>query len=280
MSTGKVNIKTGLPRLSRYKLKDPVGALVHDLDVPLGGSAWWTKNRTIDMVANGVSRGRGKNKWWLPGPLYHFVIFANGRVVQIVDLAWKSNNAGKGDGRRLDRLRNGENPLYQGIVSLPLQPQDTANGNPYLIGIGLARMGKLEAPQKMHDALVDTIERCFQHYGWDRSETWRVLGHKEWTHRKVDPRKFDMNALRSYLGARHTGRINAAPAPAAQDRKLAVLDRFLDGWNGAKRIRQAYLGDDGRLLTQDIQRLVGTKPDGLWGPNTRAAVVKWLEENT
>ena len=180
------------PRTSSYRMRSPVGVLVHDTVTPLGGSSWWTRKRVIELVANGVNQGTKKNPHWIPGPLYHYLVRDNGEVIQVCDLRWKTNNAGRGCGSRLKLLQGGRSPF-----TVELGP-DSTNGNPYLWGVALARKGVKPAPPKMLDALHDVVKHLYDRAGWDASETWRVLGHRDWTRRKVDPGRVN---IREFMGA-------------------------------------------------------------------------------
>ena len=277
---GKVNIRTGLPRTSSYQMRKPEGIIVHDTVTPLGGSKWWTRARVVGMVANGVNQGTKSKPKLIPGPLYHFLIRAGGEVVHITDLAWHSNNAGRGDGARLHALQAGKDPL-----AAPLNRASKTNGNPWYWGIALGRNGKKPMPAAMREALVATLAALFDHARWDADQAHRVIGHREWTARKRDPVGVDMDDLRASVASRVLGAPRNAPTPAKitpiktqtpppADYTIEVLVSYLRRFNKDKHVR------GGREDVRIAQRLVGTKPDGLFGKNTRAAVNRWLRYNT
>ncbi|WP_225847926.1 peptidoglycan-binding protein [Streptomyces sp. HPF1205] len=148
----------------------------------------------------------------LPGPLCHGVIAKDGSVHMIGN--GRANHAGLGDGRVLDAVA-AERPLP------PPRANDT-DGNTAFYGFECVNMGDGRDPWPA--AQLDAIERvsaaiCRAH-GWHAPS---VIGHKEWTDLKDDPRGFSMDGMRARIAAR-LGRAPAAgsgnpprpPAPAYQ----------------------------------------------------------------
>ena len=231
-----------LPRTSKYKIKEHLGVLVHDTVTPLDGSKYWTRERVISMCANGVKQPKG----WIPGPLYHTLIFKNGEIVRITDYAWKSNNAGRGYGKRLDMLREGKDPLSIKLGS------DSTNGNPYLIGVALARFGKRPIPSDMFKSLQTAIKGIYKEVGWNSSETWRVMRHADWSKRKVDAEKLDLKQLMKF----------AVPEVTEHE----VLEYIL-----SSKGRNIAPANNYEVVVR-IQKLIGAKVTGQFDDQTRDAL--------
>ena len=286
---GKVKIPSGLPRTSSYRMKKPVGILVHDTVTPLEGkSKWWTRIRVVNMCANGVNQGTKKKPRVIPGPLYHFLVRGSGEIVQLTGYGWKSNNAGSGDGNRLNALLKGESPLEAKLQS------DSRNGNPYLYGVVLGRNGKHTMPDAMRNSLLQVLSTIFVKEDWPSGEVWRVLGHREWTKRKRDPVGVSMDELRAELNSRlqkirkgqqiaaTVKQVRTMPTPATNVYKptakqirqeFNILWWWIRDWNATPALRNKT------QRNKAIQTIVGAKPDGKWGEETDTAVQTWLNGN-
>lgn len=160
----------------------------------------------------------------LPGPLCHVVIPKDGRVFLISN--GRANHAGLGDG---DVLR-----AVQAEKALPAPNENNTDGNDRFYGCEAVNLGNGSDPWP--EAQVDAIARwaaaiCRKH-GWSAKS---VIGHKEWTNQKIDPR----------------------PAPGGADISMPALrariQRLIDG-------KQTATGED------DVPDFVGmscTKPKEL-----------------
>ncbi|MCY0953848.1 peptidoglycan-binding protein [Streptomyces sp. H27-S2] len=127
----------------------------------------------------------------LPGPLCHAVIDKAGTVHLIGH--GRTNHAGLGDGDVLDAV------VAESSLSAPRR-NDT-DGNAHFYGFECVNLGDGRDPWP--EAQLDAIERasaalCRAH-GWQAAS---VIGHKEWTGSKVDPRGFTMESLRARIAAR------------------------------------------------------------------------------
>lgn len=113
------------------------------------------------------------------GPLCNFLIGRSGLVVGITD--GEANHAGTGDPDVLTRMRADLPPK-----SRPGPDQANTNARKYLIGFECENNGTGEPWGAVQ---LDAMARCnaafCDHYGWDPMT--RVIGHKEWTTRKIDP---------------------------------------------------------------------------------------------
>ena len=92
-------------------------------------------------------------------------------------------DTGMGDPNVLMRVRNDQEPL-------PPQdryPEDRINGNPWFIDIEVGHWGDgSPIPEVQRDELIRVNAAVCDMYGW--APEVKLLGHKEWTRRKIDPR--------------------------------------------------------------------------------------------
>lgn len=161
---------------------------------------WRTRGRPFDFAPRGVifhhtaSNANGGNapalgicvsgKSDVPGPLCNVLVGRDGTVILIA--AGRANHAGLGG------------PL-RGI------PQDSANS--FLAGVEVENNGlSPEQPQGPGEAwsrdLRDTCDLVFATLlvGLGRRSSW-LFGHKEWTDRKIDPARIDLDNTRSRVAA-------------------------------------------------------------------------------
>jgi N-acetylmuramoyl-L-alanine amidase len=141
----------------------------------------------------------------LPGPLCHGVIAKDGSVHLVGN--GRANHAGLGDGQVLAAV----------VAERPLPPpraEDT-DGNQAFYGFECVNMGDGKDPWPA--AQLDAIERvsaaiCRAH-GWHAPS---VIGHKEWTDLKNDPRGFSMDTMRARIATRlgHAPATSPTPPPA------------------------------------------------------------------
>ncbi|MEU7163150.1 peptidoglycan-binding protein [Streptomyces morookaense] len=139
----------------------------------------------------------------LPGPLCHGVIAKDGTVYLIS--AGRSNHAGLGDSDVLDAVI-AERPV-------PEPSEDSVDGNARFYGFECVNLGNGSDPWLAEQ--LDAIERAAaalcRAYGWGAAS---VIGHREWTATKVDPRGFSMQTMRERIDRRLGHKPNAdVPAP-------------------------------------------------------------------
>lgn len=139
--------------------------------------------RTVQLCRNGYPG--------LPGPLCHGVITKDG-TVHLVGHG-RANHAGLGDA---DVLR----AVIAERRTPPPDRRDT-DGNSRFYGFECENLGDGRDPWP--EAQLEAIERAAaalcRHHGWNE---WSVIGHLEWTHHKIDPRGFTMDAMRERIGKR------------------------------------------------------------------------------
>jgi len=151
----------------------------------------------------------------LPGPLCHGVIAKDG-VVHLIS-AGRANHAGAGDPQVHDAVI-AEN---YGDVPPPTDVHDGeaggVDGNDCFYGFECENMGDGKDPWP--DVQLDAIERSSaaicRAFGWSAKS---VIGHKEWSDWKSDPRGFSMTEMRNRIqiriGTKPGGTQPPKPAPA------------------------------------------------------------------
>lgn len=127
----------------------------------------------------------------LPGPLCVAVIAKDG-TVHLVGYG-RTNHAGRGSTAAYNAVRSG--------TAIPSRPgADAIDGNAHFYGFEIENLGNGRDPYP--DAQLAAVEKvaaavCRAH-GWGAG---RVIGHKEWTTRKIDP-TFSMPAMRTRIAKR------------------------------------------------------------------------------
>ena len=150
----------------------PIGVMMHHT----AGSS------SLGVVTNGRSD--------LSGPLANFHIEKSG-LINLVS-AGPANHAGRGAQVVLDEVKRGIAPTGTAAArGLP----DSPGGNSFFYGFENENLGDGSDPWP--DAQLDAMARAAaalcQLHCWNAT---RVIAHKEWTARKIDP-NFDMNDFRA-----------------------------------------------------------------------------------
>ncbi|MEB8344085.1 peptidoglycan-binding protein [Streptomyces endophyticus] len=134
----------------------------------------------------------------LPGPLCTGLVAKDG-TVHLVGYG-RTNHAGSGSAATYSAVRAER--------ALPSPPgPDTVDGNTHFYGFEIENLGNGQDPYPSPQ--LTTVERlcaalCRVH-GWTAAS---VIGHKEWTRRKIDP-SFSMSGMRRRVDAR----LGTRPAP-------------------------------------------------------------------
>ncbi|MGW6144625.1 peptidoglycan-binding protein [Streptomyces sp. NPDC055140] len=141
----------------------------------------------------------------LPGPLCIGLIAKDG-TVHLVGYG-RTNHAGAGSAAVYDAVR------AERAIPSPLGP-DAVDGNTHFYGFEIENLGNGSDPYPA--AQLAAAERlsaaiCRAH-GWSAAS---VIGHKEWTRRKIDP-SFSMAGMRTRIEARLGLRPVPAPEPEPQ----------------------------------------------------------------
>lgn len=156
----------------------PVGVIVHHT----------AGTKSLNVIVNGRSD--------LPGPLANLHMPKDGTVNLVSD--GRCNHAGTGAQKVLDRVRHDLAPLGTaaacGYIDGPV-------GNGLFYGIEAENLGDGRDPWPLEqvNSVAQACAALCRNHGWTEN---RVIGHLEWTRRKIDPRGFLMGALR-HLVAQH-----------------------------------------------------------------------------
>ena len=130
----------------------------------------------------------------LPGPLCLGVIAKDGTVYLVGN--GRANHAGLGDDDVLSAV------IAENYGTTPPSPnENNTDGNARFYGFECINLGDGDDPWP--SAQLDAIERaaaaiCRAH-GWTAKS---VIGHKEWTNTKIDPKGFTMPDMRSRIAKR------------------------------------------------------------------------------
>jgi hypothetical protein len=156
----------------------PVNGVVIHHTVTSGTAA------TVSLCFNGRSD--------LPGPLCHGVIAKDGTVHLVGN--GRANHAGSGDG---DVLR----AVVAESATLPAPNEKDTDGNVHFYGFECVNLGdgKDPWPEAQLDAMARASAALCRAHGWSVGS---VIGHKEWTSAKIDPRGFTMADFRARVATR------------------------------------------------------------------------------
>ncbi|MEU9555060.1 peptidoglycan-binding protein [Streptomyces fumanus] len=123
----------------------------------------------------------------LPGPLCHGVIAKDGTVHLVGN--GRANHAGSGDADVLAAV-------VAERASLPAPNQRNTDGNTRFYGFECVNLGdgRDPWPEAQLDAIARTAAAICRAHGWSAAS---VIGHKEWTSTKIDPRGVTMSSLRA-----------------------------------------------------------------------------------
>lgn len=206
---------------------------------------------SVSMCFNGRSD--------LPGPLCHGVIAKDGTVHLVGN--GRANHAGSGDGDVLAAVAAES-------ATLPAPDQNNTDGNVHFYGFECVNLGdgKDPWPDVQLDAMVRASAALCRAHGWSARS---VIGHKEWTNTKIDPKGFAMADFRSRVAARlHTKNPPTTPtAPAYQPFPGAAWFR--------KNPRSAIVTAMGKRLVANGCSAYASGPGPQWTEADRAAYARW-----
>jgi hypothetical protein len=148
----------------------------------------------------------------LPGPLAHAHLSKAGLVTMVSH--GRANHAGAGARNAYDAVL-AENPVH------PVPGKDEIDGNARFYGLEIENLGdgKDPYPAEQYNSAVRWAAAVCRHHGWTENS---VIGHGEWTRRKVDP-SFSMTGFRSAV-ARELKSPTPAPGPVGPKRPAAYRD--------------------------------------------------------
>nr|WSZ97284.1 N-acetylmuramoyl-L-alanine amidase [Streptomyces sp. NBC_00857] len=209
----------------------------------------------------------------LPGPLCHGVIDKNGRVHLVGH--GRANHAGAGDDDVLRAV------IAENYGDTPPSPnENNTDGNVRFYGFECINLGDGKDPWP--DAQLEAIERtsaaiCRAH-GWTAKS---VIGHKEWTNTKIDPRGFGMPDLRTRIASRLGKKANTQTqtngVPVVPRVSLASIREAAHTDPSAK---QGHTTHETEVLRVEYalaaEGLLDAKwADGSYGTKTIAAYAAW-----
>lgn len=156
---------------------------------------------TVNLIYNGHSQ--------LPGPLALGCITKDGTVHLVGN--GRANHAGSGDD---DVLK----AVIAERATLPAPNENNTDGNARFYGFECENLGNGQDPwpPAQLDAIVRASAALCRAHGWTARS---VIGHKEWTNQKIDPRGFTMNGLRAHIQQQLTD------APEDDDMALTGEDK-------------------------------------------------------
>lgn len=198
----------------------------------------------------------------LPGPLCVAVIAKDG-TVHLVGYG-RTNHAGRGSTAAYNAVRDG--------TTVPSRPgADAVDGNTHFYGFEIENLGNGRDPYP--DAQLAAVEKvaaavCRAH-GWAAS---RVIGHKEWTTRKIDP-TFSMAAMRTRIAKRLTtttgGGGSGSGTPAVTYEPFPGAAFFATGR------RSAVVTAMGKRLVAEGCGRYEVGPGPSWTPADRRSYAAW-----
>ncbi|MFD0072046.1 peptidoglycan-binding protein [Streptomyces sp. NPDC127166] len=207
----------------------------------------------------------------LPGPLCHGVIAKDGSVHLVGN--GRANHAGGGDPSVLQAVIS---ETYGDRPPTPREHQGSAgavDGNSRFYGFECINLG--DGTDPWPPAQLDAIERvsaalCRAH-GWGARS---VIGHKEWSDWKDDPRGFAMPTMRDRVQAR----LNKAPAkPSAGTGKPSAprLQPFPGTSFFRAETSSPVITAMGRRLVAEGCSAYTVGPSPRWGEADRLSYQKW-----
>ncbi|MFF7330910.1 peptidoglycan-binding protein [Streptomyces sp. NPDC008150] len=199
----------------------------------------------------------------LPGPLCVGVVAKDG-TVHLVGYG-RTNHAGLGSRAVYDAVRTG--------TALPARPgADAVDGNTHFYGFEIENLGNGRDPYP--EAQLAAVEKvatavCRAH-GWGAA---RVIGHKEWTTRKVDP-SFSMTSVRTRVAARLAAK-SPVPSTGSPSGSAVPYEPFPGAAFFATGRRSAVITAMGKRLVAVGCGRYQVGPGPSWTEADRASYAAW-----
>lgn len=208
----------------------PVGVLNHHT---AGGSSGDAPSLAV------LKRGRSD----VPGPLCHVLVGRSGTCYVVAN--GRANHAGRGSSKVLRETRTNVAPSG---TAASRNLVDDADGNTWYVGIEIENTGTGHEAYSAAQLRAVVVANAAILRALDAPRAERVVGHLEWTRRKVDPRGFSMKSLRADVERQLSGtEEDEDVALTAEDKKwivslVARLNQSV-GWG--------YNPDDGLIPDSD-----------------------------
>ncbi|KUN76132.1 peptidoglycan-binding protein [Streptomyces griseoruber] len=206
---------------------------------------------SVEMCFNGYTA--------LPGPLCHGVIAKDGTVHLVGN--GRANHAGSGDGDVLKAVAAER-------ATLPAPHRNDTDGNVHFYGFECVNLGdgKDPWPEVQLEAMARAAAALCRAHGWSERS---VIGHKEWTDTKVDPRGFSMAEFRSRVAARLGGQVPSSGTATPAYQPFPGADWF------RRRPRSAIVTAMGRRLVAVGCSAYASGPGPQWTEADRSSYAKW-----
>lgn len=183
-----------------------------------GHGAWGPVHGIIIHHTAGADSSAGLNLVYngrsdLPGPLAHAYLSKSGTVTLTGN--GRANHAGLGD-----------DDVLKAVIAettLPKPNENNTDGNARFYGIEIANLGngKDPYPAAQYNAAVKWAAAICRAHGWSEKS---VIGHKEWTNQKIDPRgpvegrgDWSMTTFRADIKKQLAGTYNKTTTPPAKE---------------------------------------------------------------
>ncbi|MET9529670.1 peptidoglycan-binding protein [Streptomyces sp. NPDC006649] len=194
----------------------------------------------------------------LPGPLCHGVIAKDGTAHLVGN--GRANHAGLGDDDVLTAVIN--------ETALPAPDEDDTDGNTRFYGFECVNLGDGSDPwpEAQLEAIARVSAAICRAHGWHAAS---VIGHLEWTSRKIDPKGFSMVSMRTRVAALLAGTPGAS---ATHYQPFPGVAYFLSAPHSTI---VAAMG--GRLVAEGCSAYTDG-PDPQWSEADRASYAKWQQK--
>ncbi|MGP2441705.1 peptidoglycan-binding protein [Streptomyces sp. JW3] len=194
----------------------------------------------------------------LPGPLCHGVIAKDGTVYLVGN--GRANHAGLGDTDVLTAVI--------AETALPAPDSDDVDGNTRFYGFECINLGDGSDPwpEAQLEAIARVCAAICRAHGWGAAS---VIGHLEWTFRKIDPKGFSMASMRTRVAAL----LAATPGGSATRYQPFPGDAFFKSAPNSTIV--AAMG--GRLVAEGCSAYA-TGPGPQWSEADRASYTLWQQK--
>jgi hypothetical protein len=211
---------------------------------------------SVELCFNGHSA--------LPGPLCHGVIAKDGTVHLVGN--GRANHAGSGDGDVLKAVSAEKS-------ALPAPHRNDTDGNVHFYGFECVNLGdgKDPWPEVQLEAMVRASAALCRAHGWTAAS---VIGHKEWTNTKIDPRGFAMDDFRTQVATRLGKTPAGAPGSGSGSAKPAYQPFPGAEWF-RKKPRSAIVTAMGKRLVAVGCSAYASGPGPQWTEADRLSYAQW-----